>query len=198
MFNQILRKYSSFPKKHIGVDKKSLEEMLKICSVSSLDDLIIDSTFRIRENLHLPKPYNENKTLNNLSKMMNKNKEHKSLIGLGYHNTILPFPIKRHILENPKWYTAYTPYQAEISQGRLESQYNYQVLIKELTGLPIANASLLDEGSAGAEVLNLCNNFYKKKRNVFIINNDIHPQNIEILEYKGKNVRFKFIKIRIW
>ena len=167
MFKKIIRNYSSFSKKHIAIDKKSLNEMLKVCSVNSLDSLIYEATFRKEENIYLPKPKSELKTLNNFSNMMNKNKEHKSLIGLGYHNTILPFPIKRHILENPKWYTAYTPYQAEISQGRLESQYNYQVLIQELTGLPIANASLLDEGSAGAEVLNLCNNFYRKKRNIF-------------------------------
>ena len=130
---------------------------------NSLNSLIQESTFRKEQRILLPKPKDEHTTLNNFSNMMNKNKDHKSFIGLGYHNTILPFPVKDTLLENPKWYTAYTPYQAEISQGRLESQYNYQVLIQELTGLPIANASLLDEGSSGAEVLNLCNYYRKKK-----------------------------------
>ena len=92
------------------------------------------------------------------------NKPHTSLIGLGYHNTVTPFPIKRHVLENPKWYTAYTPYQAEISQGRLEAQYNFQTVIQELTGLPLSNASLLDETSTAAEVLNMCYH-YKNKNN---------------------------------
>ena len=100
---------------------------------------------------------------------MSKNISNKSFIGLGYHNTILPFPIKRHILENAKWYTAYTPYQAEISQGRLESQYNFQLVTQELTGLPVANAGLLDEGSSSVEALNLMYNYFKKKKKTFLL-----------------------------
>ena len=113
---------------------------------------------------------------------MNKNKQHTSLLGYGYYNTITPSFIKRHILENPKWYTAYTPYQAEISQGRLESQYNYQLVIQELTGLPISNGSLLDEASAAGEAVNLSYAYYKEKRNKIIIDNNIHPQILEVIK----------------
>ena len=131
-------------------------------------------------------PYTESEAQKKLKDIMNLNKNHTSLLGLGYHNTITPYPIKRHILENPKWYTAYTPYQVEISQGRLEAQYNFQTVIQELTGLPLSNASLLDEASTAAEVLNMCYHYKnKEKKKTFLVDTAMHPQIKEVLKTKA-------------
>ena len=157
----------SFLFRHVGNLKKMehIKEMLKVCDVESVNELITKTN--IIKNFNLEKNFipalSEQDSQNNLKKIMEKNKQHTSYIGLGYYNTITPSVIKRHLVENPNWYTAYTPYQAEISQGRLESQYNYQTIIKELTGMPIANASLLDESSAAGEAVNLSYTFNKKK-----------------------------------
>ena len=112
---------------------------------------------------------------------------------MGYYNTTTPEIIKRHLVENPQWYTSYTPYQAEISQGRLESQYNFQTVIKELTGLPIANASLLDESSAAGEALNLSYGYFRKKKNKFIVSDSLHPQTLDILETRSKTLDLNMV-----
>jgi glycine dehydrogenase len=130
------------------------------------------------------KGISEKKALNLLKNIINKNKEVKYLIGKGFNNNDMPSSIKRNILTNPKWYTPYTPYQAEISQGRLESLYNYQTMIKDITRLPLSNASLLDIGSTSAEVLSMSNSFHKRKRNKYIVSDKMHPYILDILKLK--------------
>ena len=132
------------------------------------------------------KGISEKKALDLLNNIMNKNKNVKYLIGKGFNNNNIPSSIKRNILMNPKWYTPYTPYQAEISQGRLESLYNYQTMIKEITQLPLSNASLLDIGSTSAEVLSMSNSFHKNKRNNYIVSNKMHPYILDILKLKSE------------
>ena len=196
-----IRFISTFVKRHIGINNKDEECMLKKCNVNSMNQLIEEVT-------HIPK--NKQLKLNlintyedefdaqkNLKDIMNMNKITKCFLGQGYYNCILPFPIKRHILENPKWYTSYTPYQAEISQGRLESQYNYQTVIKELTGLPISNASLLDEASSSAEVINLCYNYYRTKKRTFLYADDMHQQVIDVLKTKAELLDLNLIPLNL-
>jgi len=140
------RFYNSFGKKHIGVGTSDRGAMLTKVKAVSIKKLIEESTYiKKYPTLDLPPPLTETQAVHKLKTIIDKNKQNKSYIGMGYHDTVLPYPIKKHILQNPKWYTAYTPYQSEISQGRLESQYNFQTLIKELTGLPVTNGGLLDE-----------------------------------------------------
>ena len=119
-----------------------------------------------------------------LKNIMKKNKIVTSLIGKGYNNTIMPVPIKRHVLENPKWYTPYTPYQAEISQGRLETLYYFQKMIQEITNMPISNASMLDQGSTSAEVISMSKTFHKDKRSNYYASETLHPYILDILETK--------------
>src|SRR3989344_246836 len=147
--SQIYKTYimnTDFASRHIGPRKEEITQMLEKIGVSSIDELInqtIPSPIRLKKALALPEPMSEFEYANHIEDLGNKNKVFKSYIGLGYCNTILPNVIKRNILENPGWYTAYTPYQAEISQGRLEALLNYQTMVIDFTGLPIANASLL-------------------------------------------------------
>jgi len=189
------RAYNTFSKKHIGINNLEIQKMLSVINISRFEDLIEKSTYiKSYPNLKLETAKTEVEANLNLKNILNKNIDNKSLIGLGYHNSHLPFPIKRHILQNPKWYTAYTPYQSEISQGRLESQYNFQTVIKSLTGLPVSNASLLDEGSAAAEVLSMCFNYSKEKKNKFLVCDSMHPQILSILETKAKNLNIELIK----
>ena len=184
-----IQHYNTFSRKHIGIREDDRHSMLKILGQSSLKELVKKSTGVDNYcNLNLPNAIPEEKALTNLEKIMNKNKDSKSLIGLGYHNSYLPNPIRRHILENPKWYTAYIPYQSEISQGRLESQYNFQTLIKDLTGLPVSNASLLDEASAAGEVFSMCLGLSRKSKlnkDQFLVSDTLHPQTLEILKAKA-------------
>ena len=185
----------SFALRHIGntTKKKQIKEMLKRCDVKSVDELVkktnIKQNFKITNKTKKFIPLvSEIQSHQNLKNIMDKNKHHTSYLGYGYYNTITPSPIKRHILENPQWYSAYTPYQSEISQGRLESQYNFQEVVKELTKLPIANASLLDEASAAGEALNLSYAYYRKKRNKFLVGDDLHPQTLDVLETRAKTL----------
>ena len=146
----------NFINRHNGPRKSEQEGMLKKLGVSSIDELIgqtIPATIRMEKPLNLPDGINEYEYLNHLKELASKNKIFKSYIGLGYYNTITPGVIQRNVLENAGWYTAYTPYQAEISQGRLEALLNFQTMVSDLTGLPIANASLLDEATAAAEAM---------------------------------------------
>lgn len=183
-------KYSVFSKKHLGIKDSDKKDMLQVTNSVSIKGLIKKTVnlpnFKEASLCKLYKPYTETESQEKLKSMMDMNKSHTSLIGLGYHNTITPYPIKRHVLENSKWYTAYTPYQAEISQGRLEAQYNFQTVIQELTGLPLSNASLLDESSTAAEVLNMCYHYKNKdKKKTFLVDSKLHPQINEVLKTKA-------------
>jgi len=173
-----------FHARHIGPSPNQIQEMLKVCGSGSLQNLVSEVIGKLPSefnNLQLGHSKSEKHSLETLKSAIDQNVRAKSFIGLGYYNTILPSPIKRHILQNPKWYTPYTPYQAEISQGRLESQYNFQTLVSEMTGLPISNASLLDEGSASVEVMNLSRSYAKNKKNTYLCSDKLHPHVIDVL-----------------
>lgn len=180
-----------FESRHIGPDRLQTEEMLKVVNAESLDDLInqtIPSKIRLRKPLALPPSQTEFDFINNFRQTMSGNRIYKSFIGTGYYGTITPPVIRRNILENPGWYTAYTPYQAEIAQGRLEALINYQTMVTDLTGLPIANASLLDEGTAAAEAMHLFHAVRKpstKNAHKFFVDEKVFPQTLDILKTRS-------------
>ncbi len=184
---------NNFIDRHNGPRKKEQEKMLEIIGATSVDELInqtVPATIRLNKPLNLPSGINEYEYLNHLKDLASKNKIYKTYIGLGYYNTITPGVIVRNVLENPGWYTAYTPYQAEISQGRLEALLNFQTMIADLTGLPIANASLLDEASAAAEAMIMLyngrpRNVAKRGANEFFVSEDLFPQTIAVLKNRA-------------
>ncbi|MBE0638154.1 MAG: aminomethyl-transferring glycine dehydrogenase [Bacteroidales bacterium] len=184
---------NNFALRHNGVSEKEMPEMLKMVGAGSLDQLIdetIPAKIRMKKPLNLPQGINEYEYISHLKALGSKNKLFKTYIGLGYYNTILPGVIQRNILENPGWYTSYTPYQAEISQGRLEALLNFQTMISDLTGLPIANASLLDEGTAAAEAMIMAFNSrsrdsVKAGANKFFVSNALFPQTIEVIKTRA-------------
>jgi len=186
-------KTDSFVLRHIGPSEKEVNEMVKTIGVSSVDELIdktVPSDIRLANNLNLPKALSEFEYMTLIQELANKNKLFKNYIGLGYHPTILPGVIQRNILENPGWYTAYTPYQAEIAQGRLEALLNYQTMVTELTGMELSNASLLDEGTAAAEamimLLNTRSRAQKKANAVkFFVSNEVLLQTIDVLKTRA-------------
>lgn len=183
-----------FSKRHIGPSASEVDEMLAAINVSSLSQLIdetVPAEIRMQTPLNLPDAHSEYEYLSELEETGNKNRLFKSYIGLGYYGTITPSVILRNIFQNPGWYTQYTPYQAEIAQGRLEALLNFQTMVSDLTGLPIANASLLDEGTAAAEAMAM---FYslKNKRNKgeamneFLVDEHIFPQTLSILQTRAE------------
>jgi glycine dehydrogenase len=163
--------------------------MLKVVGASSraalMQDIVPHSIQRATA-MDLPDPVTEAQALAELKAIASKNKQFKSFIGQGYYGTHTPGVILRNILENPAWYTAYTPYQAEISQGRMEALVNFQTMVCDLTGLPMANASMLDEATAAAEAMTLAKRSVKSKSNVFIVAGDCHPQTIEVIQTRAK------------
>lgn len=176
-----------FESRHNAPDAAQITEMLKVVKAKSVDEVVdqtIPSGIRLKKPLNLPKAQSEFEFLKNFRQIASKNKIYKSFIGTGYYNTITPGVILRNILENPGWYTAYTPYQAEIAQGRLEALINYQTMIIDLTGMEIANASLLDEGTAAAEALHLLfasRKGAKKNATTFFVDQHTFPQTIDVL-----------------
>ncbi|WP_242922203.1 aminomethyl-transferring glycine dehydrogenase [Pontibacter liquoris] len=176
-----------FKERHNGPDKEQMQDMLKTIGVNSLDQLIeetVPAAIRLKKPLNLPKALSERDFLKKFAQIAKKNKVYKSYIGLGYNDTIMPPVILRNIMENPGWYTAYTPYQAEIAQGRLEALINYQTMVMDLTGMEIANASLLDEGTAAAEAMNMFHAQRKgsrKNANRFFVSEQVLPQTIDVL-----------------
>ncbi|MFK5958732.1 MAG: aminomethyl-transferring glycine dehydrogenase [Lutibacter sp.] len=192
---------NSFVLRHIGPREKEVKEMVKTIGVSSIDELIdktIPSNIRLKNNLNLPTALSEYEYLSHIQQLSTKNKLFKNYIGLGYHPAIFPGVIQRNILENPGWYTSYTPYQAEISQGRLEALLNYQTMVMELTAMPIANASLLDEGTAASEAMlmlfNSRNRVQKKSNaNKFFVSNDVLPQTIDVLKTRSNPLGIELI-----
>ncbi|SDR75020.1 glycine dehydrogenase [Polaribacter sp. KT25b] len=184
---------NSFQLRHIGPNKKEQEKMLSAIKVDSLNQLInetVPEKIRLKEELNLDPAMSEYEYLAHIKELSEKNKVFKSYIGLGYHEAIVPSVIQRNILENPGWYTAYTPYQAEIAQGRLEALLNYQTMICDLTGMELANASLLDESTAAAEAMALLFDVRErsqKKNNVnkFFVSDEILPQTLSVLQTRS-------------
>jgi glycine dehydrogenase len=180
-----LEDHGEFIMRHIGPRDDQIDRMLAAIGVGSLEDLIsqtIPQSIRMDEPLALAEPRAESATLDRLRKIAALNAVQHSMIGMGYHETILPPVIQRNVLENPGWYTAYTPYQAEISQGRLEALLNFQQMISDLTGLPIANASLLDEATAAAEAMTMLQRVNRKsKSRRFLIDRSALPQTIDVV-----------------
>jgi glycine dehydrogenase len=180
-----------FENRHIGPDAHQVEEMLKVTKAGSIDELIdqtIPGNIRLKKALSLPDAKSEYEFLKDFKKIASKNKVYQSFIGMGYYNTITPGVILRNVLENPGWYTAYTPYQAEIAQGRLEALINYQTMIIDLTGMQIANASLLDEGTAAAEAMHLMfasRKASKKSATRFFVDQNIFPQTLDVLKTRS-------------
>ena len=187
---------SEFLKRHIGPSEEEQTQMLNDLGLSSLDELVrevVPDSILLRGDNNLPKGCSEQQALTELKKIASKNKLQKNLIGQGYYGTITPPVILRNVFENPAWYTSYTPYQAEISQGRLEALFNYQTLITELTGFPVANASLLDEGTAAAEAMLLAHGQSKKKS--FIVDKEIFPQTLSVLETRAEPLDIEIILV---
>ena len=180
--------YDFANRRHIGPSPKEMEEMLRIVGAPSLDmliDEIVPDDIRLRTPLSWGKPLSEQGVLERLRRIADKNRVMTSLIGQGYYGTVTPPVIQRNIFENPAWYTAYTPYQPEISQGRLEALLNYQTMIADLTGLDVANASLLDEGTAAAEAMALCERSASSKATAFFVDHHCHPQTIAVIQTRA-------------
>jgi glycine dehydrogenase len=184
-----LENQSEFIARHIGVAPSDEAHMLSAIGEASrraLIDSIVPRAIVRSSPMKLPDAVTEAAALAELKAIADRNQVFKSFIGQGYHGTHTPGVILRNVLENPAWYTAYTPYQAEISQGRMEALVNFQTMVCDLTGMPIANASMLDEATAAAEAMTLARRSVKSKSNVFIVASDCHPQTIEVIETRAK------------
>lgn len=179
-----------FENRHIAPNQKDTQAMLKTVGVSSIDELIdqtVPQNIRLKKPMDLPAAKSEFEYLNNLKQVASKNKVFKSYIGQGYYGTITPGVIQRNVLENPGWYTQYTPYQAEIAQGRLQALLNFQTMVLDLTGMQIANASLLDEGTAAAEAMFMQYSLRKKtEAKSYFVSQDVFPQTIDILKTRAQ------------
>jgi glycine dehydrogenase len=179
--------------RHIGPRESDIQSMLGFLGLKTLDDLIgktVPQNIRLNKKLDISEPLNENEFLRRVREISFKNQLFKSYIGMGFYDTVIPSVIKRNILENPSWYTSYTPYQAEISQGRLEALFNFQTMVVELTGMELANASLLDESSAAAEAMIMMFNArpreaVKNQVNKFFIDKNLYPQTISVIKARA-------------
>src|SRR5690554_3809590 len=179
----------SFVPRHIGPSSSEVEEMLSTLGHRSLDELIdktIPADIRLDRKLDLPPPSTEAEVLAEARSIAARNRILRSCIGMGYYDCITPPVILRNVLENPGWYTAYTPYQAEIAQGRLEALLNFQTMVIDLTGLPIANASLLDEATGAAEAMGMFYSQHRSKRPRFLVADDCHPQTIAVVQGRAE------------
>src|SRR5947207_618493 len=180
--------FDSFARRHIGPNEEEVLEMLREVGFENLDALIaaaVPKNIRLDRELNLPEAKSETEALAELRALSKKNKVARTFIGAGYSDCITPPVIQRNILENPGWYTAYTPYQAEIAQGRLEALLNFQQMIVDLTALDIANASLLDEATAAAEAMSLCHAVAPNRKTFFVADN-CHPQTIAVVQTRAK------------
>ncbi|NET00085.1 MAG: aminomethyl-transferring glycine dehydrogenase [Sphaerospermopsis sp. SIO1G1] len=189
-------KIRDFSQRHIGPNADDVEQMLQTLGVNSLDELIdqtVPQGIRLNQKLELPAAQSEYAALVKLKQIADKNQVYRSYIGTGYYDCITPGVIQRNILENPGWYTAYTPYQPEIAQGRLEALLNFQTMIIDLTGLEIANASLLDEATAAAEAMSMSYGICKNKSHNFFVSSYCHPQTIEVLQTRAKPLGINII-----
>jgi glycine dehydrogenase len=188
--------YDFANRRHIGPSPEEMEAMLATVKADSLDALIdetVPEAIRQAAPLEFGEAYSEGGLMHHLGKIAAKNKVFTSLIGMGYHGTMTPPAIQRNILENPAWYTAYTPYQPEISQGRLEALLNFQTMVADLTGLPVAGASLLDEATACAEAMTMARRLSKSKAVAFFVDEDCHPQNIAVVKTRAEPLGIEVI-----
>lgn len=198
--DSVLGPTDTFIHRHIGPNEAEQREMLGLLGFSSLDELIdatVPPAIRLKRELKLGRPRGEFELLQELAGIAKRNKVARSFIGQGYYGTITPPVIQRNILENPGWYTQYTPYQAEISQGRLEGLLNFQTMVADLTALPLANASVLDEGTAAAEAMNMCRSIVldrdEETRAVFFVAEDCHPQTIAVCRTRAKSLGIELV-----
>jgi glycine dehydrogenase len=198
---EALEDRGDFIRRHIGPDERDIAVMLAALDVSSLDELIaqtIPADIQLDAPLNLPAPRSERVVDDALRRMFARNELLTSLIGMGYYDTITPNVIKRNVLENPGWYTAYTPYQAEISQGRLEALLNFQQMVIDLTGLPVANASLLDEATAAAEAMTMAQRISRVKSPRFIVDADTHPQTLAVVRTRAEPLGIEVVECDPW
>src|SRR5499425_1050706 len=180
-----LEDHAAFIPRHIGTtpeDQAAMLATLGVASRAALVDAAVPAAIREPRALDLPPPLSEAEALVRLRRIATRNRVLKSFIGQGYYGTYTPGVIQRNVLEHPAWYTAYTPYQPEISQGRLEALINFQTMVTDLTGLPVANASLLDEGTAAAEAMAICLASARGSRRRFFVDAGCHPQTLEVVE----------------
>jgi len=196
----LMNKYS-FSDRHIGPREHDISSIMKFVGVKSIDELIdqtIPKHIQLNSEINLPQPLSENRFIEHMKSLANQNKCYRSYIGMGYYNTILPGVIQRNILENPGWYTSYTPYQAEIAQGRLEALLNFQTMVSDLTSMDLANASLLDEGTSAAEAMTMlynCRSRNQKKDNVkkIFVSKDCFPQTIDLLKTRSEPLEIELV-----
>ena len=195
-------KTNTFIYRHLGPRSGEISQMFQTIGVQDMEQLIyetIPDNIRLKKSLNLPAPMSEQEFIQHIESLSDKNKIFRSFIGLGYYNTTMPGVIQRNILENPSWYTSYTPYQAEISQGRLEALLNYQTMLTELTGMELANASLLDEATAAAEAMGMFFNLRDRKQkkagvNKFFVGVNVLPQTISVLETRAHTLGIEIVK----
>ena len=190
----------TFASRHIGPTNSEVDFMLATLGYKTLEDFISDvvpQTIAMKGRLAdaLPKALSETEAIAALRQRADKNKVFRSLIGMGYYGTITPAVVLRNVLENPAWYTAYTPYQPEISQGRLEALFAFQTAITDLTALDIANASMLDEGTAAAEAMTLAHRVFKGSDDaIFLVDKNVHPQTLAVIETRANPVSYTHLR----
>ncbi|MBR9865684.1 MAG: aminomethyl-transferring glycine dehydrogenase [Oceanospirillales bacterium] len=191
-----LQQTKEFTRRHIGPDANQTAAMLAELGLGSIEELMVQTvpdSIRLDDALAMDDALSEADALAMLRGLADQNKVNRSYIGMGYHNTLVPNVILRNVMENPGWYTAYTPYQPEISQGRLESLLNYQQVVMDLTGMDLANASLLDEATAAAEAMTLCKRSNRKKSDTFFVADDVHPQTIDVIRTRAEYFGFEIV-----
>ena len=187
---------ANFIPRHIGPRGGDIKQMLATIgepTLGALIDKVVPQAIKVKGLLDLPTPLSERNVLSDLRKTAMRNKVFTSMIGMGYYGTVMPKVVLRNVLECPGWYTAYSPYQAEVSQGRLEALMNYQQAVIDMTGMALANASLLDEGTAAAEAMAMAHRLAKNKVNAFFIDKDTHPQTIEVVKTRARAFKFEVI-----
>src|ERR1700675_3426494 len=187
---------TTFARRHIGPSPRDVSAMLETVGAKTLGELIgqtLPSSIRQKAPLDLGRALSETEALAHMRELASRNQVFTSLIGQGYSGTILPAVIQRNILENPAWYTAYTPYQPEISQGRLEALFNFQTMICDLTGLDVANASLLDEATAAAEAMALAERHSQVKAKAFFVDKEVHPQTLAVMRTRAEPLGWNLV-----
>ena len=192
----VLEQREMFQRRHIGPSSFEQVKMLQSLEIDSLEALIdqaVPSSIRMKNALELPSSMTEVDVLKELKSIASENQIARSFIGMVYYNTITPNVILRNLLENPGWYTAYTPYQAEVSQGRLEALLNYQQMVMDMTGMDIANASLLDEATAAAEAMTFCKRISRSKSMSFFASDDCHPQTLDVLKTRAEPMGIELV-----